>query len=275
MPVLVGIGRRWTDSTGKYSFDADLMDVKDGNVWLKKDEDGKTVVMPVEKLSQSDQDFLRKPAEQLRFARMILDIEEQADRPQEWFNVKAQLKACELDAPAENGIALVNKRIRVTSLEDKLLAEKGDFVDIARDLAKARADLELRERGGFTEKMAAIKAKMLVLEYATVSEKTQRLRHAIECLENTVLTLDYAKKLVTTQKMYEEVSTKELKDARQAAIERLEKALKSEPEWDKAKKRSLTLAERLETEKLKRSRVRRAELMEQAEKWYARKRPSK
>jgi hypothetical protein len=50
--------RTWTDNTGKFSIEATLEDVKDGQVTLKR-TDGRKVTLPSERLSQADQDFLK------------------------------------------------------------------------------------------------------------------------------------------------------------------------------------------------------------------------
>jgi len=50
--------RKWTDSTGQYSVRAEFVDVKDGTVRLKK-ENGKTLSVPLDKLSKADQDYVR------------------------------------------------------------------------------------------------------------------------------------------------------------------------------------------------------------------------
>ena len=42
--------RKWTDSTGRYSIEAELVEVKDGKAWLKK-AGGKVVAVPLTKLS--------------------------------------------------------------------------------------------------------------------------------------------------------------------------------------------------------------------------------
>ena len=55
----IAFARTWTDSTGKYTVEAELLDFKDGNVQLKK-EDGKTVNVPIEKLSDTDQEYVCK-----------------------------------------------------------------------------------------------------------------------------------------------------------------------------------------------------------------------
>ncbi|MGA2257530.1 MAG: SUMF1/EgtB/PvdO family nonheme iron enzyme [Thermoguttaceae bacterium] len=51
--------RTWTDSTGKYTIQAEFVDSKDGKVRLKK-QDGKEVTIPVEKLSDADREFVRQ-----------------------------------------------------------------------------------------------------------------------------------------------------------------------------------------------------------------------
>lgn len=50
--------RTWTDSTGTHTVEAQLVDVKDGKVHLKK-IDGTVAVVPLEKLSEADQRFVR------------------------------------------------------------------------------------------------------------------------------------------------------------------------------------------------------------------------
>ena len=49
--------RKWTDSTGKFSVEAELVEVKDGNVRLKRQDD-KVITVPLTKLSKADRDFL-------------------------------------------------------------------------------------------------------------------------------------------------------------------------------------------------------------------------
>lgn len=51
--------REWTDSSGKFKIVGTLLEVKDGNVFLKS-KDGKTVKIPVDRLSPADQTFLEK-----------------------------------------------------------------------------------------------------------------------------------------------------------------------------------------------------------------------
>ena len=53
--------RKWTDSSGKHTIEAELVDVVDGTVRLKR-ADGKVISLPLEKLSAADQQFLAKPA---------------------------------------------------------------------------------------------------------------------------------------------------------------------------------------------------------------------
>ncbi len=49
--------REWSDATGKFKVTASLMEVKDGTAFLKA-KDGKTLKIPVAKLSAADQSFL-------------------------------------------------------------------------------------------------------------------------------------------------------------------------------------------------------------------------
>lgn len=49
--------REWSDSTGNFSITAKLLEMRDGTVYLEN-EQGKTLKIPMERLSQSDQEFL-------------------------------------------------------------------------------------------------------------------------------------------------------------------------------------------------------------------------
>jgi len=47
------LARKWTDSTAKYTVEAELVRFEDGKVQLRK-ADGTVVTVPIEKLSESD-----------------------------------------------------------------------------------------------------------------------------------------------------------------------------------------------------------------------------
>jgi SLA1 Homology Domain 1 (SHD1) protein len=49
--------RKWTDITGKFKIEAELVSLTDGNVQLKK-KDGSLVSVPLDKLSQADREFI-------------------------------------------------------------------------------------------------------------------------------------------------------------------------------------------------------------------------
>ena len=51
--------RTWKDASGKFTLEAVLVDVKNGNVRLKK-ENGEIISVAFDKLSTQDQDFLKK-----------------------------------------------------------------------------------------------------------------------------------------------------------------------------------------------------------------------
>jgi hypothetical protein len=55
--------RTWTDSTGKFSLRAELVDAAEGIVRLKK-ADGEIISLPIEKLSDADQDFVRSQTQE-------------------------------------------------------------------------------------------------------------------------------------------------------------------------------------------------------------------
>ena len=52
--------RTWRDTTGKFSVEATLVEFDGENVKLKKTEDDRIVTLPLEKLSFSDQSYLRR-----------------------------------------------------------------------------------------------------------------------------------------------------------------------------------------------------------------------
>ena len=54
----LGVGRTWTDSTGRYTLDADLVAIGDTMVVVKRD-DQELVEIPIEKLSDKDRKFLK------------------------------------------------------------------------------------------------------------------------------------------------------------------------------------------------------------------------
>ena len=53
--------RTWTDATGVFSVEAELVEFADGKVHLKR-TDGKVIVIDLERLSSADQEFLRSGA---------------------------------------------------------------------------------------------------------------------------------------------------------------------------------------------------------------------
>ena len=50
--------RRWTDHTGEFSTDAELVEVKQDNVALRK-ASGSTVTVPLARLSDADREYLK------------------------------------------------------------------------------------------------------------------------------------------------------------------------------------------------------------------------
>lgn len=49
--------RKWTDNTGKFSVEAELVEAKDGKVTLKR-ADGSTVMVALERLSEADREYI-------------------------------------------------------------------------------------------------------------------------------------------------------------------------------------------------------------------------
>lgn len=72
LPLILGLGsllvmgeahaRKWTDSTGKFSVEAEYLGFRDGKVHLKR-FDQKLIYVPVQRFSAADQAFLRQTAE--------------------------------------------------------------------------------------------------------------------------------------------------------------------------------------------------------------------
>jgi SLA1 Homology Domain 1 (SHD1) protein len=58
----MAIAREWTDATGKFKTEAELVKVEAGVVFLKKQSDGATIQVPLARLSATDQAYLHSPA---------------------------------------------------------------------------------------------------------------------------------------------------------------------------------------------------------------------
>ncbi len=56
------MARKWTDASGVFSVEAELVDFKDGTVRLKK-TDGKTISIRLKTLSEADQEFVESQAD--------------------------------------------------------------------------------------------------------------------------------------------------------------------------------------------------------------------
>ncbi len=54
--------RKWTDSSGTFSVEAEFVELADGNVLLKK-QDGTKIKLPLDKLSSKDQEAARRTRE--------------------------------------------------------------------------------------------------------------------------------------------------------------------------------------------------------------------
>ena len=55
--------RTWTDSTGQYKTEAEFVDFKDGMVRLRRADNGEIRSIPLEKLSEADQQFVKSRME--------------------------------------------------------------------------------------------------------------------------------------------------------------------------------------------------------------------
>lgn len=51
--------RKWTDITGKFSVEAELVEIQGKNVLLKRQDDGRVATVPIARLSKADQEYLR------------------------------------------------------------------------------------------------------------------------------------------------------------------------------------------------------------------------
>ena len=58
LAVSSALARKWTDNTGKYSVEAELVEVKGDKVVLKKST-GSVITMPIARLSKADQEYLQ------------------------------------------------------------------------------------------------------------------------------------------------------------------------------------------------------------------------
>ena len=58
LAVSPALARKWTDTTGHFSVEAELVEVKDGKANLKK-TDGTLIAVPLAKLSKADRDYLK------------------------------------------------------------------------------------------------------------------------------------------------------------------------------------------------------------------------
>ena len=56
--LTVALARKWIDSTGEYTVEAEFVDFKDGKIQLRK-ANGNVVAVPIEKLSESDRAFVK------------------------------------------------------------------------------------------------------------------------------------------------------------------------------------------------------------------------
>jgi len=52
--------RKWTDSTGKYTVEAELVHLKDGIVQLKRSDDGRLIPVALSSLSSSDREYVKQ-----------------------------------------------------------------------------------------------------------------------------------------------------------------------------------------------------------------------
>ncbi len=63
---IVTESRSWTDKTGRFKIEAAFVGLENGSVELRR-KDGRTVKVPLAKLSQADQDFVKQTLEENPF----------------------------------------------------------------------------------------------------------------------------------------------------------------------------------------------------------------
>lgn len=138
--------RTWIDVTGKFSVEAELVEVKDGKAILRR-TDGKTTAVPIEKLSKADQEFVQQPAKP-KDVKLNLTLPDAMTEPPEWLasdpSVPFDTKEFfEVPPPEENAAPLYIKAMAETDLR---LALHLRGLDAKSDAGKAFLDGRVKRK---------------------------------------------------------------------------------------------------------------------------------
>ncbi len=130
-PAPAAKARTWTDSTGKFKIDAQLVEFKDDQVTLRR-TDGKTISLPLNRLSQQDQQFVKTS-----------QAKPEAENP---FAVEDESPGAKTVASAEPGAADVNGALRKSdwSSAQILNVQAPDAWNVTPDPAPASPALSKR-----------------------------------------------------------------------------------------------------------------------------------
>jgi uncharacterized protein (TIGR03067 family) len=118
--------RKWTDASGQFSVEAEFVEIKNGEVFLKK-ADGVVISVPVSKLSEADRSYLtlrpaappRETADSATILRKMSDAEAAVSRA-EWSAFAQTFR--QLDADSDGG---------VTEAELKVLGREKLWLNLA------------------------------------------------------------------------------------------------------------------------------------------------
>lgn len=150
-------GRKWTDVTGTYSVEAELLGVADGVVRLRR-SDGQEVRVPILKLSAADRTFLRAKMKQGSVA---------PPRPAKGPKAKADAKRMSgpKGAAPLNLAAVLDKTVRF-SAPDLPLSEVAKAISEQSGMSVFIDGLSLREAGYSERALIPLKAKRLTVREA-------------------------------------------------------------------------------------------------------------
>ncbi len=158
--------RKWTDSTGKYTVEAELVDIKDGKVRLRK-EDGSVIAVPLDWLSEADRAFansqaLKNNSAQQQPKKTKPSVSRTSDDAAE--------SVADTDA-AVGGSTTVEPKVGPSPLPSKLPAEaaalKGEwFVDLSLAKGRIEGGVTILAVGSNCFKSLTIEDRQLTLCYS-------------------------------------------------------------------------------------------------------------
>ena len=114
LTVCTGVAqaRQWADATGKFTVEADFVDFKDGKVQLKK-ADGSTITVPVERLSNADQKFVRETSTGRSKVAVAQQKEDEPVIPEEARRLNDEAKKCHEEGQLDKAIQLLTRVIQL------------------------------------------------------------------------------------------------------------------------------------------------------------------